>query len=62
MSDKIREFLEVPQQFVRDGNQVRVLLQSPSASLTTSLYAVCDALYKTFAEGYGQIQRVAIRA
>ena len=25
MSDKIREFLEVPQQFVRDGNQVRAV-------------------------------------
>ena len=22
MSDKIREFIEIPQQFVRDGNQV----------------------------------------
>ena len=25
MSEKIKEFIEVPQQFVRDGNQVRAL-------------------------------------
>ena len=24
MSDKLKEFIEVPQQFIRDGNQVRL--------------------------------------
>ena len=28
MSDKIREFLEVPQQFIRDGNQVTRFLSA----------------------------------
>ena len=28
MSDKIREFIEVPQQFIRDGNQVLLSLKS----------------------------------
>ena len=26
MSDKIKEFIEIPQQFIRDGNQVRSML------------------------------------
>ena len=32
MSEKIREFLEVPQQFVRDGNQVCVVAVASTGS------------------------------
>lgn len=31
MSDKIREFIEVPQQFIRDGNQVSFVVYSTLA-------------------------------
>lgn len=32
MSDKVREFIEIPQQFVRDGNQVCYSLPHPIPS------------------------------
>jgi protein transport protein SEC61 subunit gamma and related proteins len=50
MSDKIREFIEVPQQFIRDGNQVL-----PFKSFTLPVahpHSVPNTLYKTFAEGF----------
>ena len=34
MSDKIREFIEVPQQFIRDGNQVLLSFKSLTPLLT----------------------------
>ena len=52
MSDKIREFIEVPQQFIRDGNQVHSYIFSTLASLLTiAVPSVPYALHKTFTKG-----------
>ncbi|KAF8665254.1 hypothetical protein AX16_000276 [Volvariella volvacea WC 439] len=32
MSDKVKEFIEIPQQFIREGNQVRTFPQRPAAA------------------------------
>ena len=50
MSDKFREFIEVPQQFIRDGNQV--LLSFMSFYLFAHSYSVPYTLHKTFTEGF----------
>ena len=49
MSDKIREFIEVPQQFIRDGNQV--LLSFMSLYPFTHSLSVPYTLHKTLSEG-----------
>ena len=50
MSDKIREFIEVPQQFIRDGNQV---LPNPFRYLIFAhSYSVPHTLHKTFTKGF----------
>lgn len=51
MSDKIREFIEVPQQFIRDGNQVPLSFQFLHISLAYSP-TVPYTLHKTFGEGF----------
>ena len=52
MSDKIREFIEVPQQFIRDGNQVGLhsfeVKGTPRTYLPRS--AVLDTVHKTHAK------------
>ena len=47
MSDKIKEFLEVPQQFVREGNQVCWHVRKASTQLIAT---VPCSLHKTLAE------------
>ena len=51
MSDKLREFIEVPQQFIRDGNQVLSLFQVFCVVPLAHSYSVLDTLHKTFTEG-----------
>jgi len=49
MSDKIKEFIEVPQQFIRDGNQVG-LCNSEAERMSrthTPWSAVLDTVHKT---------------
>jgi hypothetical protein len=54
MSEKIQEFLEIPQEFIRDGNQVRIFypcnpnkpLSSPPHSFSSG---VQNPLKKVFA-------------
>lgn len=48
MSDKIREFLEVPQQFFRDGNQVRppLLVQNIAPTYPCSSLHVAQNLLR----------------
>ncbi|KAG5718093.1 hypothetical protein E4T56_gene13751 [Termitomyces sp. T112] len=41
MSDKIREFLDVPQQFLRDGNQFLTRCTKPSQ---TEFTQICKAV------------------
>ncbi|KAG6901471.1 hypothetical protein C0995_011491 [Termitomyces sp. Mi166 len=41
MSDKIREFLDIPQQFVRDGNQFMTRCTKPSQ---TEFTQICKAV------------------
>lgn len=50
MSDKVREFIEVPQEFFHDGKQVCLLTVSSSNQPLTILL-VLDTVYKTFAKG-----------
>ena len=49
MSDKIKEFIEVPQQFIRDGNQVGLCnFEAERMSRTYILwFAVLDTVHKT---------------
>lgn len=52
MSDKIREFIDVPQQFIRDGNQVCPCIVSALVSLLKiAMPSVPYTLHKTFTEG-----------
>ncbi|KIM88664.1 hypothetical protein PILCRDRAFT_813634 [Piloderma croceum F 1598] len=46
MSDKIREFVEIPQQFVRDGKQFITRCTKPSQTEFTS---ICRAVAIGFA-------------
>jgi len=48
MSDKVREFAEIPQQFIRDGNQVRLYVLF--CALANVLLLVSYPLYKTLAK------------
>jgi len=48
MSDKVREFAEIPQQFIRDGNQVRFHVLF--CALANALSLVSYSLYKTLAK------------
>jgi hypothetical protein len=52
MSEKIREFIEVPQQFIRDGNQVCSCIVSALLSLLNiAIPSVPYTLHKTFTKG-----------
>ncbi|KAF9454109.1 hypothetical protein NP233_g10947 [Leucocoprinus birnbaumii] len=46
MSDKVREFIEIPQQFVRDGNQFLTRCTKPSQKEFTQ---ICKAVAVGFA-------------
>ena len=52
MSDKVREFVEIPQQFVRDGNQVRHLCSSIWTLLFSLPFTVPYTLHQTFSKGF----------
>ena len=43
MSEKLQEFLEVPQEFIHEGNQVRHSAVAPAASLITLRSFLFDA-------------------
>jgi len=45
MSDKVREFVEIPQQFIQDGNQVCFLVTNSESSVSLAL--VSGSLYET---------------
>lgn len=53
MSDKIKEFIEVPQQFIRDGNQV--CFHNFEIERTSRAYiprsAVPDTVHKAYSKG-----------
>jgi len=50
MSDKIREFIDIPQQFAREGNQVCSIICR--YALNSSLPPVLDTLHQAFAERF----------
>ena len=70
MSEKLQEFLEVPQEFIHEGNQVRHSAVAPAASLITLRSFLFDAqnplekvfelmsLYYTSAPIYTLLRRV----
>ncbi|KAF7979431.1 hypothetical protein HWV62_34805 [Athelia sp. TMB] len=50
MSDKVREFVEIPQQFVREGKQVSSLgAPSPHKQLLPEYLQICRAVAIGFA-------------
>jgi hypothetical protein len=52
MSDKIREFAEIPQQFIREGNQVRWLAECIERGRgLTRCWVVLDTLHQAVPEG-----------
>ena len=53
MSEKLREYLEVPQQFVQDGRQVGSLI--PLGITTDLLSLVHDTVHQAVAKGYAGI-------
>lgn len=54
MSDKVREFVEIPQQFVRDGNQVRTLAPPTHRVLTYSSFQFLTRCTKPSQKGTSQ--------
>lgn len=53
MSEKIKEFVEVPQQFVREGNQVRFAIVIVLYHVSEHLFrSVPCAVYKTILERF----------
>lgn len=48
MSEKIQEFIEVPQEFIREGNQVRHSALAPPPFLIPSI--VSYSMHKTFSK------------
>lgn len=52
MSEKLKEFIEIPQEFIQDGQQVNILLNYSSSSRPNHCFKVLDPVYETLAEGY----------
>ncbi|KAM6498543.1 protein translocase SEC6 [Amanita muscaria] len=46
MSDKVREFIEIPQEFIRDGNQFLTRCTKPSQR---EFFQICRAVAVGFA-------------
>ena len=52
MSDKIREFIEVPQQFIREGNQVSGLSTAILRILLTNFFQFLTRCTKPSQQGF----------
>ena len=50
MSEKIQEFLEIPQEFIRDGNQVRHLALALSPKHLIHTCTVSRSVHKTLSK------------
>ena len=50
MSEKIQEFLEIPQEFIRDGNQVRHFILVTPIGFSHHLIPVSCPVYKTLSK------------
>ena len=61
MSEKLKELAEIPQEFVRDGQQVSIVDVSILCLGLTSRLLVPHALHEAFAEGYVCIYKLWTR-
>jgi protein transport protein SEC61 subunit gamma-like protein len=51
MSEKVKELVEIPQQFLREGNQVGFVVSEPTLSLIV-VFAVHYKMHKTVTERF----------
>lgn len=54
MSEKLKEFVEIPQEFIQDGQQVCKALGAELRWYTNRSLTVLDPVYKTLTEGYAR--------
>lgn len=55
MSEKLKEFVEIPQEFIKDGQQVRNTRRAFSKQSRLPYRTVPHALHQALAKGYAQI-------
>lgn len=51
MSEKLQEFVEIPKDFIKDGNQVRAPSYLANSLPVLTWRIVLDPVHETFAEG-----------